>query len=678
MFDNVKRGMMRRSLVNISVISTLLCGNFSFAMLAGEPDNLGQTTKTADAASIHEADYKTWFKAARAGDLEEIKSLIDRNIDINQVDEYRKTALDCAARGGHIKIVRLLLEKGNDILDKGMMSRALDNAVQGEHMNIVEFFLERGINPSSDTLSNASREGYTRIVRLLLEKRKDFFSEKVLSSELDSAAENGYVGVAELLLKNGVEPKTPSNAIINLLKGDSVDKKELSNVLNNAAETGNIEVFKFLLDRHSDLFYESVQSCALSNAAYHGHTEIVKFLLSKCHDILDESTLSNVLYGTVRGGYTKIVRLLLNKGAKPGNCTLETAVEEKHTEIVRLFLQNSGDLFNEDILSRTLSKAVEKGYEKIVELFLDHGGINPNFQRRVNVNVAEYGSPILRSKMTDPMLISALKNGYGNIAKLLLSKCTVPFDNAVLTNALNYATERGYTEVVKLLLDNGADPNGGSYLLETAVEKGYTEIVRLLLKKNARPSHYVLGFAAHDGHRKIVELLLDKWGGSNLFDEAVLSYALSNAVEGGDINIVELLVNNGADPDRTAPYGNTSVFLEAVQKGNTEIVRLFLKKGANPDLQDGKGYTALMYAAESGHIETVKLLTMNLLAKDEVLGLILRGKNKLAMTDNALKGLVVHGGVDLNLRNRAGYTALTLAEKGGHADIVKWLKNLER
>ena len=94
---------MRRSLVNISVISTLLCGNFSFAMLAGEPDNLGQTTKTADAASIHEADYKTWFKAARAGDLEEIKSLIDRNIDINQVDEYRKTALDCAARGGHIK-----------------------------------------------------------------------------------------------------------------------------------------------------------------------------------------------------------------------------------------------------------------------------------------------------------------------------------------------------------------------------------------------------------------------------------------------------------------------------------------------------------------------------------------------------------------------------------------------
>ena len=646
---------MRRSLINISVVSTLLCGNFSFAMLAGEPDNLAQTTKTADAASIHDVDYNTWFKAAHAGDLEEIKSLIDRNIDINHVNEYKKTALDCAARGGHIKVVRLLLEKGNNIFDEVMMSRALDNAVQGGRINIVELFLERGINPSTDALPNASKKGYAEIVRLLLEKREGFFSEESLSSALDYAVENGYVGIAELLLKNGVESKKSSNVIIGLLKGDlPVDKKELSDELDNAALTGNIEIFKFLLDKHTDLFYESVPSYILSNAAYRGHTEIVEFLLNKCPDLFDEFVLSDALYGTARNGYTKIIRLLLNKGAKPSSYALDVAVEKQYEKIVRLFLKNGGDLFNEDILSRALSKAVEKGHEKIVELFLDCGGVDPNFQYVENVNISEYGPPILRSKQTQPMLISALKNGHENTAKLLLNKSPVLFDDAVLTSALDYAAEKGYTEVVKLLLDNGADPNKRAYPLEIAVEKGYTKIIRLLLEKTARPSHHVLGIAARNGHRKIVELLLDKWGGSDFFDEAVLSYALSNAVQRGNINIVELLVNNGANPDRTAPYGSTSVFSEAAQNGHTEIVKLFLKKGANPNFQDMKGYTALMYAAESGHIEIVKLL------------------------NNAQNDLVVHGSVDLNLRNKAGYTALTLAEARGHTDIVEWLKNLER
>ena len=632
---------MRRSLVNITVISMLLCGNFSFAMLVGEPDNMSRTLSTANTVSIHETDYKTWFKAARAGDLEEIKSLIDRNIDINRVGKYGKTALDCAARGGHIKVVRVLLEKGRDffseealsralgnavrggrinivelLLESGInpssdmlsnaaekgyaeivrlllekrkdffsgeaLSRALDNAVQGRRTNIVELLLESGINPSSDMLSNASENGYTEIVRLLLEKRKDFFSEKALSRALDSAAKEGYVGLVELFLKNGIEP-TSSNVIVSLLKGDSVDKKELSNALNNAALAGNIEVFKFLLDKRADLFFKSVPSYALSNAACRGHTEIVEFLLNKCPDLFDKSTLSNTLYNPVRNGYKKIVRLLLDKGAKPSDCTLEVAVEEKQTEIVRLFLKNSGDLFKKDVLSRALSKAVRYGHKEIVELFLDHGNVDPNFQYMVITNISKDGPPILRSEMTDSMLISAIEKGYVDIAKLLLNKCSVLFDNIVLTKALNYAAERGYTEIIRLLLDKGANPNSESYHLEVAAEKGYTEIIRLLLKKNARLSRYVLDNAVRSRRINIVELLFDKWGGSDYFDKEVLSYALFNTVKRGDTEMVKLLLDNVADPNRISPC----VFSEVVQSGIPEIVRLFLERGVNLDFDEG-------------------------------------------------------------------------------------------
>ena len=438
--------------------------------------------------------------------------------------------------------------------------------------------------------------------------------------------------------------------------------------MNDAVLNGNIEILKFLLDKHENFFYASVSDCALSNAAINGHTEVVKFLLNRCSDLFDESVLSNALYDAASRGYTKIIRLLLNKGAEPSNYTLKIAVEKGYTEIVGLLLKNSGDLFEEKTLSQALSKAVEKGHKKIVELLLDHGGVNPNFQYWENVNISKYGPPILRSKRTAPMLISALEGGYADVAKLLLNKLATLFDESVLTDALNYAAEKGYTEIAKLLLDKGANPNGGVYALETAFKKEYMEMVTFLVKKNVRPSHFVLGLAAKNGHRKIVELLLDKW--IDIFDEAILSYTLSNAVKGKDISSIELLLDKGADPDKTAPYGDTSVLSEAAQNGCTEIVRLFLKKGANPDIQDGRGYTALMYAAESGHIEVVKLLTEN-----EIIDLILRGKNKSSMTDNALEGLVVHGGVDLNLRNGNGYTALTLAENKGHTDIARWLRN---
>src|SRR5437016_14126272 len=57
--------------------------------------------------------------------------------------------------------------------------------------------------------------------------------------------------------------------------------------------------------------------------------------------------------------------------------------------------------------------------------------------------------------------------------------------------ALSYACDKGHTEVVRLLLERGADPDVkdtfyGATPMGWAAPKGYTEIVKLLIDKGSK------------------------------------------------------------------------------------------------------------------------------------------------------------------------------------------------
>lgn len=119
--------------------------------------------------------------ACATGDLDRVRELLEREPAlVNRLSDYAGYYLGCgapiknAAAGGHLEIVRLLLERGADpnLPEEGIApdGHALHSAVVRGHIEIVRLLLDHGAHPnvevesSADTLSAAlATAGYSYV-----------------------------------------------------------------------------------------------------------------------------------------------------------------------------------------------------------------------------------------------------------------------------------------------------------------------------------------------------------------------------------------------------------------------------------------------------------------------------------------------------------------------------------
>lgn len=83
--------------------------------------------------------------AARYGDVERLRALLDGGSDVNARDRYHQTGLMLAAQGGHAAAVRLLIERGAELNVAAKFSlTALMLAVIGDHAEVVRLLVSAG------------------------------------------------------------------------------------------------------------------------------------------------------------------------------------------------------------------------------------------------------------------------------------------------------------------------------------------------------------------------------------------------------------------------------------------------------------------------------------------------------------------------------------------------------
>ena len=146
------------------------------------------------------------------------------------------------------------------------------------------------------------------------------------------------------------------------------------------------------------------------------------------------------------------------------------------------------------------------------------------------------------------------------------------------------AVANGDRETLRLLLDSPIDVNAvkgdGTTALHHAAHRDDLEIARALTESGANAS------------------------AANVYGITPLSLACTNR----SAAMVDILLQGGADANATT-WNGESVLMDCARTGATEAVAALLAAGADPNTaESNKGQTPLMWAAAGGHAEITQML----------------------------------------------------------------------
>ncbi|XP_022800157.1 ankyrin repeat and protein kinase domain-containing protein 1-like [Stylophora pistillata] len=216
--------------------------------------------------------------AARNGNVQAVKGLINRGADPSLKDNDRWSSLHYAARCGDTDTIHLILTHVPDIESKTthgvtpLMTAVCHSGVQG-----VKYLLERGANPlaknndGQDSLYRASSR-CSDFLDLVLSHVPNEISvdtkDATGTTPLMNAAPNGYVQAVKGLIKRGADPSLMDN--------------EGWSSLHFAAHCGDPHIIDLILPHVSDIGSKNADGATpLIIAVRHRNLQIVKQLLER-------------------------------------------------------------------------------------------------------------------------------------------------------------------------------------------------------------------------------------------------------------------------------------------------------------------------------------------------------------------------------------------------------------
>jgi ankyrin repeat protein len=181
-----------------------------------------------------------------------------------------------------------------------------------------------------------------------------------------------------------------------------------------------------------------------------------------------------------------------------------------------------------------------------------------------------------------------------------------------------------FPEIVRLLLDHGADPNvrdvgDNATPLHFAAGGGHLETVRILLDAGADVNGFgdlhhsdVIGWAVGDGvdvHRDIVALLLERGARHHIF----------SAIGMGDLDLVQSIVEDNPDAlnrrrsrfeQRQTPLHFALAAPDGLRTKTAQydMADLLIELGADVEAKDDRGRTPLAVAMLHGDLEAMRRL----------------------------------------------------------------------
>ncbi len=216
------------------------------------------------------------LNAAKEGNYDEMKKLVEQGAYINAVDEKKNTALYFAAAAGNFDAVKYLVEKGAKLNIRHSSGQlALDRAAQEGYIDVVKYLADHGslilVEPVSP-LWLAAQKGHLSVVKYLVDEKKLDMNQSPagLGTALHFAAGGGFLDVVRFLVEKGADTsartkfghETPVEMARSCLK--LIDESKNSTAAEKAADKKRIESVIKLLSGEGDVKDKEVQQCDIS------------------------------------------------------------------------------------------------------------------------------------------------------------------------------------------------------------------------------------------------------------------------------------------------------------------------------------------------------------------------------------------------------------------------------
>eukprot|EP00899_Mesostigma_viride_P011736 jgi/Mesvir1/20563/Mv06235-RA.5 len=643
--------------------------------------------------------------AAEGGHVEVVRVLLAHvtpRVDVNQTDDFGRTALHAASLLGHAEVATVLVRERKarvEIRDLGQKT-PLDLAISDEMAQLL-----KDLAASSAAIPKARQSGAAAAAAAAADlSRAQPAAKQAMTAQSVTAQpivaevlSVGSIGAAEAVHVGKTAPRFATTA----------DKASMATQLRQACAIGDARAVEQLLVAGAEPSGRDDSSTLvpLLLAAEGGHAGVVKSLLQKSVvpvdvNVADESGRT-ALHVAASRGHAEVVRLLVVEGKalpgikdKDGKTPLDLAMSNEVRQLLKDLAAASAAIPETtaaaSATARGSSQAAGTSPATVTAKVAGQQAVTvvavpvPDASQAVHLpktgprledsaGRASRTSQLCRacaigdataveqllmagaepssrddSSMLVPLLVAA-EGGHAVVVKSLLQKSVVPVDVNVVDEsgrtALHVAASRGHAEVVRLLVVEGKALPGikdksGKTPLDLATSNKVRQLLQDLAPASAATPDTSAAATLTPASRQHTATVA-----TTASAKSEVAQVVSLPLSASSSHAVHVGKTAPHSPIKVAKASLAAQLCQACSVGQVAAAEELLALRADPTLRDdASGTVPLLVAAEGGHAGVVK----SLLQKSVV-------------------------PVDVNVADESGRTALHVAASRGHAEVVRLL-----